>query len=178
MVSNIPFLISTIWALQYAYLRTSRQLRLLELEVRVPCTRAFWKPSTVAPPFGRLIWESRFRLQNNDLTILRDFIISCTVAEAVKPRFGLIVGAQVVLVVRLAVGLRCSTSAGPGVSLNNTLSTSITLIGKCGGYVVVSLTKCCDLQRRPFIAYICLDDAGNFTQFGFEVDDFRGQSES
>lgn len=125
MVISLPFLALTIWMLQHVYLRTSRQLRILDLEGRSPLYSSFLETTAGISTIRAFGWESRFRAKNNhllDLSQRPHYLMYCS-QRWLNLVLDLIAGAQAVLVVGLAVGLRRSTSPGLlGVSLNSILS--------------------------------------------------------
>lgn len=124
MALSVPVLIITVGILQYVYLRTSRQLRLLDLEARSPLYTHFLETlgglSTVRA-FG---WQEQFKTRNEillDLSQKPYYLLYC-IQRWLNLVLDLIVGAEAVLVVGLALGLRHTTSPGLlGVSLNNIL---------------------------------------------------------
>ncbi len=124
MALSVPVLIITVGILQYVYLRASRQLRLLDLEARSPLYTHFLETlgglSTVRA-FG---WQEQFKTRNEillDLSQKPYYLLYC-IQRWLNLVLDLIVGAEAVLVVGLALGLRHTTSPGLlGVSLNNIL---------------------------------------------------------
>lgn len=124
MIASIPFLVFVIWALQNVYLRTSRQLRLLDLESRSPLFSHFLESVRGLATIRAFGWESRFRTKNErllDRSQQPQYLLYCS-QRWLNLVLDLVAGAQAVLVVGLAVGLRHSTSPGLlGVSLNSIL---------------------------------------------------------
>lgn len=125
MAISIPLLIIAVWGFQHVYLRTSRQLRLLDLEARGPLYSHFMETLSglvTIRAFGR---ERDFREENHkhlDFSQRPYYLLYC-IQRWLNLVLDLIVGAEAVLVVGLAVWLRSSTSVGLlGVSLNNVLS--------------------------------------------------------
>ena len=124
MFISIPFLVLTIWALQHVYLRTSRQLRLLDLESRSPLYSHFLDTLhglAVIRAFG---WESDAGRRAHELidSSQRPFYLLLCVQTWLTLVLDLIVGTEALIMVGLTMGLRSYTSAGLlGVSLNNVL---------------------------------------------------------
>ncbi|PHH63516.1 hypothetical protein CDD81_5797 [Ophiocordyceps australis] len=140
MIISVPFLIFVIWALQNVYLRTSRQLRLLDLEARSPLFSHFLETSSGLTTIRAFGWESRFSAKNEVLLNYsqRPHYIMYCIQRWLELVLDLIVGAQAVLVVGLAVGLRRSSSPGLlGVSLNNTLAFSGSLSSLVSGWTML-----------------------------------------
>lgn len=124
MAITIPFLIMTIYVLQHVYLRTSRQLRLLDLETRSPLYSHFLESLDGLATIRAFCWVSDAKRQNHkrlDVSQRPYYLMSC-IQTWLELVLDLIVAAEAVTVVGLAMGLRSSTSAGLlGVSLNNIL---------------------------------------------------------
>lgn len=124
MAATIPLLVVTVFLLQHVYLRTSRQLRLLDLEARSPLFSHFLESLAGLATVRALGWEEASRDENHRLLDLsqRPYYLLYCVQRWLNLVLDLIVAAEAVTVVGLAVGLRGSASAGLlGVSLNNVL---------------------------------------------------------
>lgn len=125
MATTIPLLLAALWVLQRVYLRTSRQIRLLDLEAKSPLYSHFLEGITGLVTIRAFGWQ---RSSKDELLRLLDrsqrpyYLMYCIQAWLVLV-LDLIVAAEAVLVVGLALGLRQSTSASLlGVSLNSLLS--------------------------------------------------------
>ncbi|KAH8195838.1 hypothetical protein TruAng_009991 [Truncatella angustata] len=64
---SYPFLFGALWALQLGYLRTSRQLRLLDLEAKSPLYNQFLETAQGITTIRSLRWVDRSVEKNNDL---------------------------------------------------------------------------------------------------------------
>ncbi|KAK5992013.1 ABC multidrug transporter B [Cladobotryum mycophilum] len=156
MVISIPFLMITIWTLQHVYLRTSRQLRLLDLEAKSPLYSNFMETTSGLVTIRALGWEERFRGKNHELLDFaqRPHYLMYCIQRWLNLVLDLIVGAQAVLVVGLAVGLRHSTSPGLlGVSLNNILSFSASLSSLVTGWTMLetslgSISRLMEFEKK------------------------------
>lgn len=125
MAATIPLLVLTIGVIQHFYLRTSRQLRLLDLEAKSPLYRSFLETVTGLETIRAFGWEKNQQKVNNKFLDLsqRPFYLLYCIQLWLNLVLDLIVAAEAVLVVGLALGLRSSTSPGLlGVSMNNVLS--------------------------------------------------------
>jgi len=131
MATTVPLLLLAVWALQRIYLRTSRQLRLLDLEARSPLYSLFLETLSGLVTVRAFGWEGRLRAESCrrlDYSQRPYYLLYC-IQRWLALVLDLIVGAEAVLVVGLAVGLRRETSAGlVGVSLNNILCEFATAI--------------------------------------------------
>ncbi|KAL1844640.1 hypothetical protein VTK73DRAFT_2124 [Phialemonium thermophilum] len=124
MAASIPLLMAVIFGLQYVYLRTSRQLRLLDLENRSPLYSHFLESLSGLSIIRAFGWEKENVEKNVRLLDFsqRPYYLLFCVQRWLNLVLDLIVAAEAVLVVGLALGLRGSTTAGLlGVSLNNIL---------------------------------------------------------
>src|SRR3569833_1752683 len=125
MSSTIPLLIVAICVLQHVYLRTSRQLRLLDLEARSPLYSHFLESLAGLATIRAFGWEGQFKKQNYtrlDHSQQPYYLLYC-IQRWLNLVLDLIVGAEAVLVMGLAMRLRTSTTTPGllGVSLNNIL---------------------------------------------------------
>lgn len=130
MASTIPFLIVAVYALQHVYLRTSRQLRLLDLETRSPLYSHFLETLDGLATIRAFAWEADSRRRSLKLLDVsqRPYYLLLCVQGWLNLVLDLIVAAEAVLVVGLSVGLRTYTSPGLlGISLNNILCKSCVL---------------------------------------------------
>lgn len=126
MAATIPLLILAVGVIQHFYLRTSRQLRLLDLEARSPLYSNFLETLAGLETIRAFGWEQIHREANRKLLDMsqRPYYFLYCIQQWLNLVLDLIVAVEAVLVVGLAVGLRgSSTSPGAlGVSMNNVLS--------------------------------------------------------
>lgn len=126
MVITIPFLMVALYFLQRVYLRTSRQLRLLDLETRSPVYSHFLETLDGLSTIRAYGWQRQMtsvntlRLDNSQ----KPYYLMYCIQRWLKLVLDLIVMAMAVIVIALATTLRSSTNPGLlGVSLNNILCT-------------------------------------------------------
>jgi ABC-type multidrug transport system fused ATPase/permease subunit len=124
MAISVPFLIISLFLLQHFYLKTSRQLRLLDLESRNPLYSHLHNTIEGLSTIQAFGWEADFRIANSkllDATQRTYYMLHC-MQRWLTLVLDLIVAAEAVIVVSLAVSLRHTTSVGLlGVSLNSIL---------------------------------------------------------
>ncbi|KAE8312243.1 P-loop containing nucleoside triphosphate hydrolase protein [Aspergillus transmontanensis] len=124
MAISVPFLIGFVCFLQHFYLKTSRQLRLLDLESRSPLYSHLLDTVEGLATIQAFGWEVDFRKANStflDVTQRTYYMLNC-IQRWLKLVLDLVVAAEAVIVVSLAVALRHTTSVGLlGVSLNSIL---------------------------------------------------------
>ncbi|KAB8272693.1 P-loop containing nucleoside triphosphate hydrolase protein [Aspergillus minisclerotigenes] len=124
MAISVPFLIIFVFLLQHFYLKTSRQLRLLDLESRSPLYSHLLDTVEGLATIQAFGWEVDFRKANStlfDVTQRTYYMLNC-IQRWLTLVLDLVVAAEAVIVISLAVSLRHTTSVGLlGVSLNSIL---------------------------------------------------------
>lgn len=127
MAISVPFLIIFVFLLQHFYLKTSRQLRLLDLESRSPLYSHLLDTVEGLATIQAFGWEVDFGKANStllDVTQRTYYMLNC-IQRWLTLVLDLVVAAEAVIVVSLAVSLRHTTSVGLlGVSLNSILGMS------------------------------------------------------
>ncbi len=121
---TVPFVIGAVYVLQHVYLRTSRQIRLLDLEARSPLYTHFLETLNGLCTIRAFGWRDDSCDENHRLLDFaqRPYYMLLCIQRWLNLMLDLIVAAEAVIVVGLAVGLRHSTSPGLlGISMNNIL---------------------------------------------------------
>lgn len=122
---TILALIPVLYFLQSLYLRTSRQIRFLDLEAKSPLYTTFFETLDGLSTIRAFGWEQRFKNISNrylDASQQPYYLMYC-IQRWLNLVLQLIIGAMAVLVVGLAVGLRNTTNAGNlGIALTTILS--------------------------------------------------------
>lgn len=124
MAITIPFTLLAIYLVQDVYLRTSRQLRYLDLEYKSPLYSHFLETLDGLATIRAFGWEYTARKtqsDNLDRSQQPYYMLLC-VQRWLNLVLDLMVAAVAVIVMTLAVQLRSTTSAGLlGIALNNVL---------------------------------------------------------
>lgn len=124
ITATIPFLLTVVYLLQGFYLRTSRQLQILDLEARSPLYSHFLETAdglTTIRAFGLGSDYERANIRHVDHSQRPYYLLYC-IQRWLNLVLDLIVAAMAILVVGLAIKLRGSISPGLlGISLNNIL---------------------------------------------------------
>ncbi|OJJ46205.1 hypothetical protein ASPZODRAFT_152404 [Penicilliopsis zonata CBS 506.65] len=126
----VPFILGALYLLQKYYLRTSRQLRLLDLEAKSPLYTHFTETLSGLMTVRAFGWQEEFVRRNH--TVLDEsqkpyYLLYC-VQRWLTLVLNLIVAGIATLLIALATQMRDSTSSGAlGVALFNTLNFSTTL---------------------------------------------------
>lgn len=130
VAATLPCLFIAVYFVQSFYIRTSRQLRVLELEAKGPVYSHFMETLdglTTIRAFGWLEESKAIIVSRIEEAQTPYYLLLC-IQRWLNLVLDLIVAALAVIVVALAVSLRSSTSAGRlGISLNNVLGTSTIL---------------------------------------------------
>ncbi|KAM0524595.1 hypothetical protein ACHAPE_000693 [Trichoderma viride] len=127
---SFPFLAALYYLLQRGYLRTSRQLRLLDLEEKAPVYTQFMETLSGISTIRAFGWQQQAILKNHQLVdrSQRPFYLLIMVQRWLVLVLDLITTVLALLVVGFAVKLRGSVSVGlAGVSLVQLISMSETL---------------------------------------------------
>ena len=125
MAITIPFLIIGIYFLQKVYLRTSRQLRFMDLEAKSPVYSHFLETLEGLSTIRAFGWQEQSRATNIkrlDASQKPYYLLYC-IQRWLSLVLDLVIAALAVIVVALAIKLRSTSSAGLiGIALNNVLT--------------------------------------------------------
>jgi ATP-binding cassette, subfamily C (CFTR/MRP), member 1 len=120
MTATIPVMLAVIFFLQNFYLRTSRQLRFLDLEAKSPLYSHFLETLNGLATIRAFRWGRDSRAESLKLLdrSQRPYYLLQTCQKWLELVLALIVSGEAVLIVGIAVGLRRFTDPGLlGVSL-------------------------------------------------------------
>jgi len=124
MATTIPFILIAIYLIQAVYLRTSRQIRFMDLEAKAPIYSHFLEVGEGVATIRAFGWQADAKERNADLLDASQspyYLMYC-IQRWLQLVLDLLVTIMAVVVMALAVSLRSSTSAGLlGVALNNIL---------------------------------------------------------
>lgn len=124
MAITIPFVLIAIYLIQAVYLRTSRQIRFLDLEAKAPIYSHFLEVGEGVATIRAFGWQADAKERNADLVDASQspyYLMYC-IQRWLQLVLDLLVAVMAVVVMALAVSLRSSTSAGLlGIALNNIL---------------------------------------------------------
>ncbi|XHG07806.1 hypothetical protein AWENTII_010938 [Aspergillus wentii] len=138
MAVTIPFTLVTLYLLQKIYLKTSRQLRFLDLESRSPLYSHFTEILEGLPTIRAFGWQAastKVLIRYLDQSQKPYYMLLCA-QRWLNLVLDIVVMALATIVVALAVKLRGSTNAGLlGVALNNILGFNQSL-----SYLITSWT--------------------------------------
>ncbi|KAE8152270.1 putative multidrug resistance protein [Aspergillus avenaceus] len=125
MAISIPFTVIAVIMIQHVYLKTSRQLRFLDLENKSPLYSHFLETLEGLPTIRALMWQvpaKKMHVNYLDFAQRPYYLLLC-IQRWLSLVLDLMVAALAVIVMTLAMELRSTTSGGLiGVALNNVLS--------------------------------------------------------
>jgi ATP-binding cassette subfamily C (CFTR/MRP) protein 1 len=122
----LPCMLVGFWLIQRFYLRTSRQIRFLDLETKAPLYTHFIESLAGLATIRGFGWEKDFQRQNLDAlqASQRPFFYLATVQRWLTLVLDLVISALAIIVAILAVELRDSINPGfLGLALVNVVGT-------------------------------------------------------
>lgn len=125
-----PFMLIAFWLIQRFYLRTSRQIRFLDLETKAPLYTHFIETLAGLATIRAFGWEDDFRRQNLAAlqTSQRPFFILKTIQRWLTLVLDLVISVLAIIVAVMAVQLRDSINPGfLGLALVNVVSITSSL---------------------------------------------------
>ncbi|OJJ96983.1 hypothetical protein ASPACDRAFT_1882742 [Aspergillus aculeatus ATCC 16872] len=129
MALTIPGLICLVYVLQNIYLRTSRQIRFLDLEARSPLYTHFMETLEGLVTIRAVGWEEAFTTRSDHLLneSQKPYYLLYCIQRWLDLVLQLLIGTLAVILVTLAVTLRTSSSGGQiGLALNSILGFNAT----------------------------------------------------
>lgn len=155
MALSLPYSAAVVYIVQKVYLRTSRQLRLLELESRAAVFSSFLETVQGAPTIRAFGWGREFARQNVAAlnNSQRPFYLLLCLQRWLNVVLNLLTAAIAVGTIGLAVLYRSSTTGGMiGMALNVVLVANTTLLSLVGAWteLEISLGAVARLSKHHF----------------------------
>ncbi|PYI31455.1 putative multidrug resistance protein [Aspergillus indologenus CBS 114.80] len=129
MALSMPGLICLVYLLQNVYLRTSRQIRFLDLEAKSPLYTHFMETLEGLTTIRAFGWQEAFTARSNNLLdeSQKPYYLLYCIQRWLDLVLQLLIGTLAVILVTLAVTLRASSSGGQiGLALNSILGFNAT----------------------------------------------------
>lgn len=126
----LPFIIGTLYILQKVYLKTSRQLRLLDLESKSPLYSHFTETLNGLSTIRAFGWQAQSAEKNRKLldTSQKPYYLLYCIQRWLNLVLDLIIAGIAVVLIAFATQMRGTTSAGTlGIALVNILQFNSTL---------------------------------------------------
>jgi len=133
LIPIFPVLIFAFWVTQKFYLRTSRQIRYIDLETKSPLYTHFIESLAGLSTIRGFGWEAEFERQNRILlqASQRPFFILATIQRWLTLMLDFIVSILAIVLAILAVELRKSINPGLlGLALVNVVSCAVFLVSQ------------------------------------------------
>jgi ABC-type multidrug transport system fused ATPase/permease subunit len=143
MALSLPYSAAIVYIVQKVYLRTSRQLRLLELESRAAIFSCFLESIQGAPTIRAFGWGREFARQNVATldNSQRPFYLLLCLQRWLNVVLNLLIAAIAVGTIGLAVLYRDSTTGGQiGMALNVILVANTTLLSLVGAWTDLEIS--------------------------------------
>lgn len=124
LAATIPFLAVTIFLIQRYYLRTSRQVRLLDIEAKAPLFKHFIETCTGVTTIRSLGWDAKFQLRLRDMldTSQAPYYMLFCVQQWLVLVLDLVVGALAFIIVVVAMSSTSTNGAMSAGSLGVSLA--------------------------------------------------------
>jgi ABC-type multidrug transport system fused ATPase/permease subunit len=125
--ATVPFTLAAVYFIQRYYLRTSRQLRLLDIEAKAPLYSHFIETLHGLATIRAYGWQSAMQRQNHELmdAAQKPFYLLACIQRWLAFVLDILTAVLTILVVTFAVTLRSSTNGGDtGVALVNVVNTN------------------------------------------------------
>jgi len=122
MAAVMPLLAVILWCLQKVYLRTSRQLRLLEIEAKSPLYSHFMETVAGLSTVRAFSWQAAFEKQNEEALKNSQvaFYYLATIQRWLILVLDLIIAVLAIVLVGIAIALRNKVQVGLlGIALTN-----------------------------------------------------------
>ncbi|KGO44507.1 ABC transporter, integral membrane type 1 [Penicillium expansum] len=160
----IPFCIVAVWTIQAFYLRTSRQVRLLDLEAKAPLYAQFLETTEGLTTIRALRWQQGFADQNAELLdkSQKPFYTMYSIQQWLQVVLDLLMAGLATVLVTLAVFVSKKTSSGAlGVALVNLLSFNATLTSLITNWTQLETSLGAIVRVKQFVTDLQLQPARN-----------------
>lgn len=161
LLSMVPALLIVLYGIQFIYLRTSRQLRYLDLETQAPLHTHFLESIDGLATIRAFGWQAKARLKGFKLldTSQRPFYLLLCAQVWLSLVLDLVVAGIAVIIVTIAMNLERSTSAASiGVSMIGILSFNSTLTNLIQAWTNMETSLGAVARVRSFEASIESED--------------------
>ncbi|CAI7636379.1 unnamed protein product [Penicillium crustosum] len=160
----IPFCIMAVWTIQAFYLRTSRQIRLLDLEAKAPLYAQFLETTEGLITIRALHWQQGFADQNAELLdkSQKPFYTIYSIQQWLQVVLDLLMAGLATVLVTLAIFVSKKTSSGAlGVALVNLFSFNATLTSLITNWTQLETSLGAIMRVKQFVTDLQLQLARN-----------------
>ncbi|OAA69266.1 ABC transporter, transmembrane domain, type 1 [Akanthomyces lecanii RCEF 1005] len=141
---SIPFLATAVYFIQRYYLRTSRQIRLLDLEMKAPLHTYFGETATGLSHIQAFSWEEKSIERGLEFLAesQRPYYVMMTIQQWLVLVLGLMTGSLAVLLVTLALFIKqASSQTAVGLSFLSLLSLNKTFAATIIAWTALEVSK-------------------------------------
>ncbi|RAK99511.1 ABC transporter [Aspergillus ibericus CBS 121593] len=160
---TVPFILLTLWAIQLGYLRTSRQVRLLDIEAKAPLYSHFNETVSGISVIQAFRWQQNFHQQciaKLDQSQKPFYMLYC-IQQGLQLALDLVVMVFAVILVAIIVSLKDKFSPGSvGVALNLTLTFSQSLNRTVESWTQMELSIGAVSRVRRFVEDMPSEETG------------------
>ncbi|KYK57377.1 ABC transporter [Drechmeria coniospora] len=161
MAALLPFLLAALYALQHFYLRTARQLRLLDIEYKAPLYTQLMETITGIVTIRAFRWESRSTekaMQILDTSQQPSYLLYC-VQRWITFAVNIVIMLLAVILIVLTTTLREAIGPGyVGIALSNILAFSATMQGTITSWVTLEIALGAVARIRAFEMQVKSED--------------------
>ncbi|OJK01767.1 hypothetical protein ASPACDRAFT_25680 [Aspergillus aculeatus ATCC 16872] len=152
VAATVPFLIGLLYLVQTFYLKTSRQLRILEIEARAPLLSHFMETLQGLSSIRAFGWTRSYTAQNDRLlgTAQQSLYLLYCAQLWLTLVLDMIVAVLAVILVSIAVTTRTSTGASIGLALVNVVAFGANLKGLVYNWTALEIAMGAIARIRDF----------------------------
>lgn len=161
MTILLPFLLVALYALQHFYLRTARQLRLLDIEYKAPLYTQLMETVSGLVTIRAFHWESRSTAKNLrilDISQQPSYLLYC-VQRWLQFSVNIVIMLLAVILIVLTTTLREKIGPGyVGIALSNILAFSATMQATINSWVQLEISLGAVARIRSFSGDVKSED--------------------
>ncbi|RAH82412.1 putative ABC transporter [Aspergillus japonicus CBS 114.51] len=152
IAATVPFLIGLLYLVQIFYLKTSRQLRILEIEARAPLLSHFMETLQGLSSIRAFGWTRSYTAQNDRLlgTAQQSLYLLYCAQLWLTLTLDMIVAVLAIILVSIAVTTRTSTGASIGLALVNVVAFGANLKGLVYNWTALEIAMGAIARIRDF----------------------------
>ncbi|RAK78057.1 putative ABC multidrug transporter [Aspergillus fijiensis CBS 313.89] len=152
VAATVPFLIGLLYLVQTFYLKTSRQLRILEIEARAPLLSHFMETLQGLSSIRAFGWTRSYTAQNDRLlgTAQQSLYLLYCAQLWLTLVLDMIVAVLAIILVSIAVTTRTSTGASIGLALVNVVAFGANLKGLVYNWTALEIAMGAIARIRDF----------------------------
>ena len=154
IAATIPVLVILLFFLQMFYLRTSRQLRILDIEAKAPLLSHFLETIHGAIAIRAFGWTKEYRDKNDEIleTSQRPYYLLYCAQRWLNLVLDMVVAVIAIILVSIAVTTQATSGALTGLALVNIVSFGLNLKGLISGWTSLEISMGAISRVRDFVS--------------------------